>query len=69
MATDDPTHDAIVLLRTLSVEAIQARLDTLTSEADALRVLLRSARARERRREITRPKPPRHQQQEERHDA
>jgi hypothetical protein len=39
------------LLRSLTADALQERLNALQDEADAIRVLLRSARARERRRQ------------------
>jgi hypothetical protein len=47
----DTTTDPVELLRSLSADALQERLDAVLAEADALRVLLRSARARERRRD------------------
>jgi hypothetical protein len=40
--------DPMALLRSLDVETIEARLDALNREQSALRVLLRSARARQR---------------------
>jgi hypothetical protein len=45
------TTDPVELLRSLDADALQARLERLQAEADALRVLLRSARARERGRQ------------------
>jgi hypothetical protein len=42
-----PPSDPVKLLETLDAEAIQERLDALDREARALRVLLRSARARQ----------------------
>lgn len=42
--------DPMALLKSLSADAISARLDELDQERDALRVLLRSARVRERHR-------------------
>jgi hypothetical protein len=47
MSTEAPA-DPARLLDTLDADAIQRRLDELTREARALRVLLRSARARQR---------------------
>lgn len=41
--------DPIALVRDLDVDAILARLDALDQERDALRVLLRAGRARERK--------------------
>ena len=40
--------DPVALLRNLTSEQIVARLDEIEAEASALRVLLRSTRARER---------------------
>jgi hypothetical protein len=49
MDTPDPTlTDPAALLDTLDAGAIEARLEMLDREARALRVLLRSARARQR---------------------
>jgi hypothetical protein len=45
-ATPTPT-DPVSIVKTLDADAIQARLDALDAEASALRVLLRSARARQ----------------------
>jgi hypothetical protein len=45
-ATPNPT-DPVSIVKTLDADAIAARLAELDSEASALRVLLRSARARE----------------------
>jgi hypothetical protein len=48
MSTTPPTPtDAVHLLRALDADAIAARLAELAAEERALRVLLRSARARE----------------------
>ena len=49
MATSTNKPDPVELLRELTADAIQERLLSVEAEADALRVLLRSARARERR--------------------
>jgi len=58
MATTSTIPDPLELLRALPADALQARLAALQAEADALRVLLRSARARERRREPIQPTAP-----------
>lgn len=42
------THTAVDLIRSLSVQEIQDRLEALEAESRALRVLLRAARQRER---------------------
>jgi hypothetical protein len=48
MSSNDPhAADPVALLESLDPEAIAARLDELEREAQALRVLLRSARARQ----------------------
>jgi hypothetical protein len=46
---DRITDDPIDLLQRLSAEQIVARIDRLDGEISSLRVLLRAARARERR--------------------
>jgi hypothetical protein len=46
-ATSPPLPDPVSVLKALNAEAIRARLAELDAEASALRVLLRSARARE----------------------
>lgn len=43
------TTDPVELVDTLDADAIAARLDDLDRQSSALRVLLRAARARERR--------------------
>jgi hypothetical protein len=48
-AADPHPAEPVALLRSLDPERIQARLDDLDRETRALRVLLRSARARQRR--------------------
>jgi hypothetical protein len=45
-----PIADPVGFVRTLDADAIAARLAEIEAEASALRVLLRSARARERAR-------------------
>jgi hypothetical protein len=45
---DTKLPDPIALLRRLTSEQIRARMDELNAEQEALRVLLRSALARER---------------------
>jgi hypothetical protein len=45
----DAITNPLELLRSLDADALHTRLAALQAEADALRVLLRSARARERR--------------------
>jgi hypothetical protein len=45
---DEAATDPIKLLRSLSADALQARLTALQAEEGALRVLLRSARVNER---------------------
>jgi hypothetical protein len=49
MSPTTPPTDPVRLLDALDADAIAARLQELDREARALRVLLRSARARQRR--------------------
>ncbi len=53
------TADALAALRTLTPDAIRARLDELEAEAQSLRTLLRATLARERIAQRSAPDRPR----------
>jgi hypothetical protein len=55
MTHDPTTADPVALLARLTLEQVESRLRDLTVEEDALRILLRSLRARERARKRLAP--------------